>query len=327
MISEVITMSKLLHDGQHLLYSTELAVKIGRNEAICLQQIHYWMSISAGKVIDGIKWFWKTYQEWSEELQLSVSTVRRVIRNLKMLGLIGINRLSAKTYYQANWYTLNLEAVEALVQNEHIDAIALDSSMCSKSTDHIKDFSSEEFSPQQHFADVEEKEEVDYEPPQITHCAGDIKILDSFSSEDSNGGQFSGGEIEEENEVDTTLGKPNKSEIREICTELKRLRINPDPCLGVIKKHWENVESAIARVKEAVNEGWCNNPTGLFINSCKKGEKPKNTLDSGVKAWFEWARKERIVLAMSEGLVYTPDGKVVEIDRIMQQYPKPICNS
>jgi hypothetical protein len=28
-------MSKLLHSGRHLLYSTEIAAKIGRNEAIC----------------------------------------------------------------------------------------------------------------------------------------------------------------------------------------------------------------------------------------------------------------------------------------------------
>ncbi|AFZ01705.1 winged helix-turn-helix domain-containing protein [Calothrix sp. PCC 6303] len=325
-------MSKLLHYGRHLLYSTEVAAKIGRNEAICLQQIHYWMSISGGKMVDGIKWFWKTYQQWSEELQLSVSTVRRVINKLKQLGLIAIERLSAKTYYQANWYTLKIETFKALFQNEQIDAIVLNNSICSKSTDDIKDYPSEENSPQQHFADVEEKEEVNYKPPQITHCAVDaaaasrrvdIKIVDSFSSEDSNGDQFSGGEIEEENEVDTTLGKPNKSEIKEICTELKRLRINPDPCLGLIKKHWENVESAIARVKEAVNEGWCNNPTGLFINSCKSGEKPKNTINTDVKAWFEWARKERIVLAMSGGLAYTPDGKAVKISEIMQEYPIP----
>jgi hypothetical protein len=316
-------MSKLLHDGRHLLYSTEVAAKIGRNEAICLQQIHYWMNISGGKVLDGIKWFWKTYQQWSEELQLSISTVRRVISNLKQLGLIAIERLSAKTYYQANWYTLKIEAVQALVQNEQIDAIALNNSICSKSTDDIKDYPSEENSPQQHFADAEEKKEVDDESLQITHYVGGLEPINSISVEDSNGDQFSGGEIEEENEVDTTLGKPSKSEIREICTELKRLRINPDPCLGVIKKHWENVESAIARVKEAVNEGWCKNPTGLFINSCKSGEKPKNTINTDVKDWFEWARKERIVLAMSGELAYTPDGKAVKISEIMQKYPIP----
>jgi hypothetical protein len=302
-------MSKLLHDGPHLLYSTELAAKIGRNEAICLQQIHYWMSISGGKVVDGIKWFWKTYQEWSKELQLSVSTVRRVIRNLKTLGLIGINRLSAKTYYQANWYTLKIEAIEALVQNEHIDAIALDSSMRSKSTDHIKDFPAKEFSPQQH-VDVEKKGEVDWEavtkeiqvweqsqitnqtnepetqviesstqyPEQseITCYADKIEEVSLTSLEDSNEDQSSA--TASQVEVDMTFdnltnpeiessGKNYSSlEISQICRELKQLRINPDPCLGVIKKYWENVAGAIARVKEAMNEGWCNNPTGLFIN-------------------------------------------------------------
>jgi hypothetical protein len=60
-------------------------------------------------------------------------------------------------------------------------------------------------------------------------------------------------------------------------------------------------------VKEAVAEGWCDNPTGLFINSCRNGAKGKNTVTNDVSAWFEWARKQRIVLAMSGGVVYTPD--------------------
>ena len=63
--------------------------------------------------------------------------------------------------------------------------------------------------------------------------------------------------------------------------------------------------------KEAVNEGWCKNPTGLFINSCKSGEKPKNTVDAGIKDWFESLRRERIVIAMSGSFVYTVDGEAV----------------
>ena len=81
------------------------------------------------------------------------------------------------------------------------------------------------------------------------------------------------------------------------------------------------MNNAIGRVKEAIHEGWCDNPTGLFINSCKSGEKPKNTLTSDVSAWFEWARKERIVIAMSEGVVYTPEGEVVRIEEMMQRCP------
>lgn len=147
--------SKLLHGGRHLLYSTELAAKIGRNEAICLQQVYYWMGIGGGKVIDGIKWFWKTYEQWSEEMQVSVSTVRRVIANLKNLDLISVDKLSAKTYYQANWYTLNKDALDVLIQNEQIDAIGENTSICSELTDHIKDYSTKTNSTQQQAAVVE----------------------------------------------------------------------------------------------------------------------------------------------------------------------------
>ncbi|BAY90740.1 hypothetical protein NIES3275_27570 [Microchaete diplosiphon NIES-3275] len=49
--------------------------------------------------------------------------------------------------------------------------------------------------------------------------------------------------------VDSSMDKPSKSEIAEICTELRRLRINPEPCLGVVKKYWVNVQGAIARVR------------------------------------------------------------------------------
>jgi hypothetical protein len=160
----------------------------------------------------------------------------------------------------------------------------------------------------------------DWEKSQINRYVEGEEIIDSISSKDSHEGKLSGGEIEE-SEIEMTSDKP---EIREICTELKRLRINPEPCLGVIKKYWENVAGALARVKEAVNEGWCNNPTGLFINSCKSGEKPKNTVDAGVKDWFESLRRERIAIAMlSDGIVYTVGGEAVEIGEMMRRYPSP----
>ncbi|NJN13565.1 MAG: hypothetical protein HC836_28855 [Richelia sp. RM2_1_2] len=56
--------------------------------------------------------------------------------------------------------------------------------------------------------------------------------------------------------------------------------------------------------------------------TCKNGEKPKNTVTDDVSVWFEWARKERLVLAMSGGVAYTPDGKAVEIEEMMQRCPK-----
>ncbi|NJM23273.1 MAG: hypothetical protein HC836_12045 [Richelia sp. RM2_1_2] len=55
--------------------------------------------------------------------------------------------------------------------------------------------------------------------------------------------------------------------------------------------------------------------------TCKNGEKPKNSVTDDVKTWFEWARKERLVLAMSSGFVYTVDGEAVEIGEMIRRYP------
>jgi hypothetical protein len=116
--------------------------------------------------------------------------------------------------------------------------------------------------------------------------------------------------------------KLTQAELNDIEDELKRLRINPDSCISVIKKYWNNVGGAIARVKEALQQGWCSNPTGLFINSCKKGIKPQKTqVNNDVSEWFNWARKQRIVIGMSGNVGYTPDGEPVNIREMMELHP------
>jgi len=119
--------------------------------------------------------------------------------------------------------------------------------------------------------------------------------------------------------------KLSQEELNAIEDELKRLRINPDSCISVIKKYWDNVQGAIARVKEAIQQGWCSNPTGLFINSCKKGIKPQKTqVSNDVSEWFNWARKQRIVIGMSGEVGYTPEGGPVSIREMMELYPMVI---
>ncbi|MBD2213069.1 hypothetical protein H6G27_24785 [Nostoc linckia FACHB-104] len=57
------------------------------------------------------------------------------------------------------------------------------------------------------------------------------------------------------------------------------------------------------------------------MNSCKSGAKSKNTVTSDVSTWFEWARKQRIVIAMSGSVVFTPDGDAVEVQEMMRRFP------
>jgi hypothetical protein len=116
--------------------------------------------------------------------------------------------------------------------------------------------------------------------------------------------------------------KLSEEELDAVEDALKELRINPDSCISVIKKYWENVSGAIARVKEALQQGWCQNATGLFIASCKKGAKPqKSQVSNDVSEWFNWARKERIVIGMSGEVGYTPEGEPVSIREMIELYP------
>ena len=40
---------------------------------------------------------------------------------------------------------------------------------------------------------------------------------------------------------------------------------------SAICSFWHNVKSALARVKSAIAEGWCKQPTGLFVQALKNG--------------------------------------------------------
>jgi DNA-binding transcriptional ArsR family regulator len=183
------TPSRLLVNGRHALYSPLLASQIGRSEATILQQANYWISVNGGQIIDGVKWFWKTYEQWAEELALSVSTVRRAIAKLKNLGLIAVEKPSAKTYYQANWYTLNKEAIMAL--NEQIEAISLNTTNCSKEAVHSIDSSSENYSSSL----LEEKIENKNLSEEIVENTS-FKVDISADNPDPSGAQSSGASLE-----------------------------------------------------------------------------------------------------------------------------------
>ena len=65
-----------------------LAEKIGINEAILLQQIHYWLKTS-GHEHDGKKWIYNTYEDWKKQLRwCSTSTIKRAVLELERKNLL-----------------------------------------------------------------------------------------------------------------------------------------------------------------------------------------------------------------------------------------------
>jgi len=110
--------SKLLITEPPLLVMPSLAAKIGLNEAILLQQIHYWLSRSEHRHV-GRTWFYRTATEWAEELIFwSDSTIKRTLANLEAAGLISSAKLHRELlndpYTHTKWYAINYDQLEAL---------------------------------------------------------------------------------------------------------------------------------------------------------------------------------------------------------------------
>ena len=282
----------------------------------CKAAILSWLD---GKHYYGKSWIRITFEKLADILGYCRETISKHMKELIFDGLVEDKPSHRFPKDTASEYRLNLQNISETIEFNRCEIIDVDvpdisgeyANNPSTSKAYLKFFKNN------NTAAEEEKYDQPEEETQIPRYDEKLEEVNSNHNTDSGADKFPPSQVK----VVTTSEKSAKPEIKEICAELKRLRINPDPCLGVIKKYWENVGSAIARVKEAMKEDWCDNPTGLFIASCKNGEKLKNAVTTQVSDWFEWARKERIVIAMSGGMVYTPEGEVVQVEKMMQRCP------
>jgi hypothetical protein len=76
-------MGRLLFDEHPLVILPELAVLIGLNEAVVLQQLHYWLQKS-NHFHEGRRWVYNTYDQWQRQFPFwSTVTVRRTLMALR----------------------------------------------------------------------------------------------------------------------------------------------------------------------------------------------------------------------------------------------------
>ncbi len=107
-------MSKLLIQESPLQVLPSLAAKLGLNEAIVLQQLHYWLNRSA-KIIDDKPWIYNTYQGWLKQFPFwSHKTMQRILLSLEKKGLIESATHSPRKSDRTKWYTLNYEGLDTL---------------------------------------------------------------------------------------------------------------------------------------------------------------------------------------------------------------------
>lgn len=103
-------MSKLLLlDEQPLLVMPQLAKEIGLNEAIILQQIHYWIkSPKSGVIINDEKWVYNSVVQWNEQFPFwSANTIRRALNNLREKGYLIAEKLSKDARDNTLYYRID----------------------------------------------------------------------------------------------------------------------------------------------------------------------------------------------------------------------------
>lgn len=126
-------MNKLLIDDYPIQVLPKLATEIGLNEAIILQQIHYWLNKS-DYYYDGKKWIYNSYKEWQKQFPFwSNATIRRTISSLEKQNLLFTGNFNKTGFDKTKWYSINYEALEGLskrvAQNEQRS--------CSKPTNRV----------------------------------------------------------------------------------------------------------------------------------------------------------------------------------------------
>lgn len=102
----------LLIEEPPLQVLPSLAKSIGLNEAIVLQQIHYWLQKS-NNVKDGHKWIYNSMPNWQKQFNFwSLPTVKRVFRSLEKQGLIITANYNKAGFDKTKWYRINYEKLQ-----------------------------------------------------------------------------------------------------------------------------------------------------------------------------------------------------------------------
>lgn len=116
-------MSKLLINEYPLQVLPTLAVLLGLQEAIALQQVHYWLITSKFEA-EGRNWIYNTYEEWAAQFPFwSPEAVRKIFRSLKSQGVLDVKKLSSNNWDKTNYYAINYEKLASIAESS--DAVKM----------------------------------------------------------------------------------------------------------------------------------------------------------------------------------------------------------
>lgn len=108
-------VSKLIVNEPPMMLLKNLALEIGFNESLFLQQLFYWEK-HATRFQNNRKWVFKTVEQWkAQDFPFwSVGTISNAIKSLKKQKLIIVEQLDKKQYQRKSYYAINYAEVEKI---------------------------------------------------------------------------------------------------------------------------------------------------------------------------------------------------------------------
>lgn len=129
-----------LFDKRPIVLDRYLATIIGLNEAIVLQQIHYWLELNKKNkrnYHEGKYWTYNAISKWQEEFPFwSVETVKRTFKRLRDADLIMVGNFNVYQFDRTLWYTINYEELEN-VCNERLEDKMLNDAEIKDATEEV----------------------------------------------------------------------------------------------------------------------------------------------------------------------------------------------
>lgn len=96
-----------LFDERGMFLDADLAMRIGMNEALVLQQLKVCLHEPSSTIMEGRRWVRSTYREWQTLFPFwSTTTIKRTFKSLQRQGLVLVEQHGNQCYDQTNWYTV-----------------------------------------------------------------------------------------------------------------------------------------------------------------------------------------------------------------------------
>lgn len=120
MTNEIKTTSNLLFKEEPLVVNRLAAKVLGLNEAIVIQQIHYWLEINRKAKVnfyDERTWTYNTYEDWQKNNFdfWSLSTLKRIFKNLFDKGILIKSNYNLHKYDRKLWVSIDYNKLDLLL--------------------------------------------------------------------------------------------------------------------------------------------------------------------------------------------------------------------